>query len=252
MAARPYFAPWHYPGSTRQHGGHKTLFQLTYSFTLFLSFSKDSHISDACWGWLQPGITPKLCLGNASRAIQQQGHSCARAQDLHHSPVKQQLMHPHTLAALSPKDHPPDHQHLHFLQLLSSQPGHELHQPSQSFGSAPTALLPAGQRRLQPWQHATSCTHSQGISEEIKPQLPKHSPTLPGPEPRASPLSCSLGQLLSYHSSSAAPAWPFSYSLWSCGFKLYPCVMLIALASPAPWLSSHDTWSRNLKEFQFT
>lgn len=167
-------------------------------------------------------------------------------------PAKKELMHPPTLAALSPKDLPPDHQHLHFLQLLSSQPGHELHQSSQSLGSAPRALLPPGQRCLQRWQHATSCARSQGISEEIKPQLPKHSPTLPGPVPRASPLSCSLGQLLSYHSSPAAPAWPFSYSPWSCGFKLSLCVMLIASASPASWLNSRDTLTRNLKEFQFT
>lgn len=176
----------------------------------------------------------------------------AHAQDLHHLPVKMHLMHPPSLAALSPIGLPLDHQHLHFLQLLSSQPSHELHQTCQSFGSAPTALLPPGQRRLQPWQHAMSCTHSQGISEEIKLQLPKHSPTLPGPEPRASPLSCSLGQLVSYHSSSAAPAWPFSYSPWSYGFKLYHCVMLISSASPTSWLNSHDTLARNLKEFQFT
>lgn len=69
MAARPHFAPWHYPGRTRQRGGHETLFQHIYPFKLFLSFLKDSHIADACWGWLQAGLTPKLCLGNASRTV---------------------------------------------------------------------------------------------------------------------------------------------------------------------------------------
>lgn len=63
VAARPHSAPWHHPGCTSQHGGHETLFQLVYPSKLFLSFLKDSHITDACWGWLQPGITPRLYLG---------------------------------------------------------------------------------------------------------------------------------------------------------------------------------------------
>lgn len=63
MAARPHSAPWHHLGCTSQHGGHETLFQLVYPSKLFLSFLKDSHITDACWGWLQPGITPRLYLG---------------------------------------------------------------------------------------------------------------------------------------------------------------------------------------------
>lgn len=63
VVARPHSAPWHHPGCTSQHGGHETLFQLIYPSKLFLSFLKDSHITDACWGWLQPGITPRLYLG---------------------------------------------------------------------------------------------------------------------------------------------------------------------------------------------
>lgn len=61
VAARPHSAPWHYPACTRQCGGHEALFQLIYPFKLFLSFLEDSHIADACWDWLHPGITPKLC-----------------------------------------------------------------------------------------------------------------------------------------------------------------------------------------------
>lgn len=135
-------------------------------------------------------------------------------------PVEMQLMHAPSLAAVSPRGLPPAWWHTRFLQLLSSQPNRaatDLPKPWLS----PRSSAPAGQRRLQLWWHATSCTYSQGISEEIKLQLPKCSPSLPGPTPRASPLSflwvslspiTALQQPLPDHSATVPGAMALNYT----------------------------------------
>lgn len=194
-------------------GYHSTV--CVYSAKIFLSFQKDSHISAAHWGCLQPVITPKLCLGITREmpAGPCQG-LCSPSntvdslvllpEPVPRTCIVHQLRCSCSLAALSSKGLSPDWQHERFHSSRAANPA-VLQQTCQNLSSAPIAALPPGQRRLQLWQHATSCTYSNGILEEINLQLPKRSPSLPGPTPRASPLSCSPGQLVSHHSSSAAP-----------------------------------------------